>query len=51
VNYNKARVALLAFTGMLGGLSVGYNCGIVAGVNLYLDELLRGQITLSDKSV
>jgi len=42
VNYNKARVALLAFTGMLGGLSVGYNCGIVAGANLYLDELLKG---------
>ena len=51
IYYKNKNIAILAFTGALGGLSVGYNCGIVAGANLYLDEILKGEITLSDKSV
>ena len=50
IHYNTHKVLLLAFTGSLGGLSVGYNCGIVAGACLYLDQVFS-EVTLADKSV
>ena len=50
IHYNTQKVLLLAFTGSLGGLSVGYNCGIVAGACLYLDQVFS-EVTLADKSV
>jgi len=50
IHYNTQKVLLLAFTGSLGGLSVGYNCGIVAGACLYLDQVFS-DVTLADKSV
>jgi hypothetical protein len=37
IHYNGKKIFLLTFTGALGGLSVGYNCGIVAGACLYMD--------------
>lgn len=51
IHYNSKKIFLLTFTGSLGGLSVGYNCGIVAGACLYMDQVFSGQVTLSDKSV
>lgn len=30
---------------------MGYNCGIVAGACLYMDQVFSGQVTLADKSV
>ncbi len=50
IHYNGKNVILLAFTGSLGGLSVGYNCGIVAGACLYMDQVFS-EVTLADKSV
>ena len=44
------RLILLALTGSLGGLCVGYNSGIVAGVQLYLVNSFP-EITVSDISV
>ena len=51
IHYNNKRILLLAFTGALGGLSVGYNCGIVAGAVLYLDEVFAREVTIAEKSV
>ena len=44
------RLILLALTGSLGGLCVGYNSGIVVGVQLYLVDSFP-DITVSDISV
>ena len=49
--YNTKNIAIFTFTGCLGGISVGYNCGIVAGACLYMDEAFPEKTTLSDKSV
>jgi hypothetical protein len=51
IHYNGKKIFLLTFTGSLGGLSVGYNCGIVAGACLYMDQVFSGAVTLADKSV
>jgi hypothetical protein len=51
VKYNTKNVALLTFTGCLGGISVGYNCGIVAGACLYMDEAFPEKTSVTDKSV
>ncbi len=45
------KIALLTVTNLLGGLSVGYNCGIVAGLCLYIDAVFPVQVSISDKSV
>jgi MFS family permease len=51
VKYNKGSIALLTATGMLGGISVGYNMGIVGGACLYLDDSFPEKVTVTDKSV
>lgn len=45
------KIALLTMTGLLGGLSVGYNCGIVAGLCLYIDDVFPVEVSIQDKSV
>ena len=51
VNYNRKNIGLLTFTAMLGGISVGYNLGIIGGACLYIDEVFPEKVTLADKSV
>lgn len=50
-SFNLRAVGLFTFTGSLGGLSVGYNCAIVAGACLYLDSAFPEPTTVADKSV
>jgi hypothetical protein len=48
--YNMPRVVVMTLSGSLGGLSVGYNLGIVAAAMLYLDQVYDDLTTIS-KSV
>jgi hypothetical protein len=47
-HFNLQAVGLFAFTGALGGVSVGYNCGIVAGMCLYIESVFPVPVTLAD---